>query len=125
MATLKRYHSQKGLTLLEVMVAVAIASLALVSFISLVVTSLDMEERSRKVTEAMVVADDWMNMVERAGFPEVGQKEGLIDESDPNGFAFRQTVTETPIENVRLIRIEIFWNKKRDSVGLETYVVKK
>jgi general secretion pathway protein I len=123
--TLKKYYSQKGITLLEVMVAVAIASLALVSFISLVLTSLDMEERSRKVTEAMVVADDWMNMVERAGFPELGQKEGFVSESDPNGFTFRQVVTETPIENVRQISIEIFWNKKRDSVSLETYIVKK
>jgi general secretion pathway protein I len=123
--TLRKYHSQDGLTLLEVMVAVAIVSLAIVSFISLVLSSLDMEERSRKMTEAMLLAEDWMNAVERSGYPELGITEGLIDEKDPQGFSYRQIVTETPIENVRHIRLEIFWNKGKEFVPLETFMVKK
>jgi general secretion pathway protein I len=125
MVTLKKFRSQKGVTLLEVMIAVAIASVALVSLVSLVLTSLQMEDYSRMITEAMVIADNRMKEIERNDFPEISEKEGLIDEKDPTGFAYTQVVTDTPIENVRNVKLTIFWNKKRDSVSLEAYIVKK
>jgi general secretion pathway protein I len=125
MVTLKKFRSQKGVTLLEVMIAVAIASIALVSLVSLVLTSLQMEDYSRMITEAMVIADNRMKELERDDFPEISEKEGLIDEKDPTGFAYTQVVTDTLIENVRNVKLTIFWNKKRDSVSLEAYIVKK
>jgi len=66
MATLRKSRSREGTTLLEVMIALAIASIALVSFITLVITSMDMEDHARKVTEATLVADDKLKEVERA-----------------------------------------------------------
>lgn len=125
MVTSKRYLSQRGITLLEVMISVAIASIALVSFISLVLSSLEMEDYARKVTEATLIADDRLKEVERAGFPELGEAEGMVDENDPSGFTFRQVVSETPIEDVRLIELEVFWENRKHSVDLSAYMVKK
>jgi general secretion pathway protein I len=127
MATSKKskYRSQAGLTLLEVLIAVAIASIALVSLISLVLSSLDLEENARKVTEATMIADDKLKEIERGVLPETGVTEGLIDEKDPAGYAFRQSVSESMIKNVYLIEVEVFWNKKRSSVALSSYVLKK
>ncbi|MBA4419111.1 MAG: hypothetical protein C0392_14575 [Syntrophus sp. (in: bacteria)] len=121
----KRLSSQKGLTLLEVMVAVAIASIALISLISLVLTSLGMEEYARKMTEATMIADDRMKGIERRELPDPGQIEGLIDENDPSGFFFKQNVSETIIDGVRLVEVEIFWDKKKHSVALNAYMLKK
>ena len=127
MATLKKsnYRSQAGLTLLEVLIAVAIASIALVSLISLVLSSLDLEENARRVTEATMIADDKLKEIERGVLPDPGVIEGLIDEKDPTGYAFRQSVSESMIKNVYLIEVEVFWNKKRSSVTLSSYVLKK
>jgi len=122
MVTSKRVGSQAGTTLLEVMVAVAIASIALVSFVTLVITSLDMENHARKITEATIAADNKLKEIERLGYPEVGRTEGLIDEQDPSGYSYALVVTDTPIQNVRQIDIEVSWDKKRGSVELTTYI---
>ena len=87
MATSKKRRSQAGTTLLEVMVAIAVASIALVSFITLVVSSMDLEDYARKITDATLAADDKLKEVELAGFPAVGKTEGLINEQDPAGFS--------------------------------------
>ncbi len=125
MATSKKYRSKQGTTLLEVMVALAIASIALVSFITLVITSMDLEDHARKVTGATLAADDKLKEVERTGFPDVGKTEGLIDEQDPDGFSYVMVVTETPIDQVRQIDIEVFWEKKKRSVTLTTFIAKQ
>jgi general secretion pathway protein I len=125
MITLKRLRSQRGVTLLEVMIAVAIASIALVSLISLVLSSLEMEDHARRLTDAMMIADEQMKEIERGDLPEVGETEGLIKEDEPYGYAYKRTVSETPIENVHHVIYTVLWNKKRDSVSLEAYMIKK
>jgi general secretion pathway protein I len=125
MVTPKKYQSQEGTTLLEVMIAVAIASIALISFISLVINSMDVEDYARKITEATLVADDRLKEIERTGFPELGQSEGLVDEDVPDGFSYKLMVIGTPIEDVRQIELEILWENKKRSVNLVTFVAKR
>ncbi len=125
MVTSKRVGSQAGTTLLEVMVAIAIASIALVSFVTLVITSLDMENHARKITEATLIADEKLKEIERAGYPEPGRSEGLVSEQDPSGYSYAMVVTDTPIQNVRQVDIEVSWDQKRGSVELTTYIAKQ
>lgn len=120
-----RLDSRRGITLLEVMVAVAVASIALISLISLVSNSVALEDTARKVTDATIVADTLLKELEREGYPEIGFTEALVDEDDPGGFAYRQSVSESFIENVRVVRLEVLWNNMRESVALTTYIAKK
>jgi len=124
MATPKKHRSETGTTLLEVMVAIAVASIALVSFITLVIGSMDLEDHARKVTDATLAADDKLKEVELAGYPEVGKTEGLIDEQDPSGFSYTLVVSDFQIQNVRRVDVEVFWDKKRRSVALTTLIAK-
>ena len=121
----KRLRSDDGNTLLEVMVAVAIAAIALVSLITLVIASLDMEDQARRMTSATLIADGKLKEIERTGFPELSRVEGLVDENDPTGFSYRTVVTETPIEEVRQVEVEVFWDKKRRSINLVGYFARK
>jgi general secretion pathway protein I len=121
----KRYLSENGITLLEVVVAVAIASIALVSIISLVSNSLTMEDYARRVTEASAIAENRLKEIELESFPETGQTEGLVDPDDPSGYFFRQIVKDSPIEDVRLIEMEIFWDNRRSSVLVASYLAKR
>jgi hypothetical protein len=107
------------------MVAVAIASIALISFISLVLHSLEMEDYSRKITEATLIADDRLKEIERTGYPEIGESEGLIDENEPSGFSYRLSVKETPIENVREVELEVLWDGRKGSLHMTSFVVKR
>ena len=107
------------------MIAVAIAAIALVSLITLVVASLDMEEYARKMTSATLVAEGKLKEIERTGYPELSQVEALLDENDPTGFFYRTVVTETPIEDVRQVEVQVFWDKRRRSVSLVGYFAKK
>jgi general secretion pathway protein I len=124
MDTARKIRSNNGTTLLEVLIAIAVASIALVAFISLVITSMDMEDHARKVTEATLIADDKLKEVERNGFPEVGKTEGLVDEERPEGFHYRLVVSETEIEQVRRIDIEVLWDKGKRSISLFSLMVK-
>ncbi len=125
MATSRKYRSKTGTTLLEVTIALAIAAIALVSFISLVVTSMDLEDHARKMTDATIAADEKLKEVERTGFPDLGKTEGLIDENDPNGFSYVMVVTETPIDGVRQIDVSVYWQNKKRSISLTTYIAKQ
>jgi hypothetical protein len=107
------------------MVAVAVAAIALISFISLVVHSLEMEDYSRKITEATLIADDRLKELERTGYPEIGETEGLVDEDEQSGFSYRLTVKETPIEEVREVEIEIFWDNKKGTLRMTSLVAKR
>jgi type II secretion system protein I len=121
----KRLRSDEGTTLLEVMVAVAIAAIALVSLITLVIASLEIEDHARRMTSATLIAEGKLKEIERTGYPELSQVEGLVDENDPTGFSYRTVVTDTPIEDVRQVDVEVFWDKKRRSVSLVGYFAKK
>ncbi|OPY69732.1 MAG: hypothetical protein A4E57_00982 [Syntrophorhabdaceae bacterium PtaU1.Bin034] len=121
----KKLRSQEGITLLEVMVAMAVAAIALVSFVTLVIRSMDMEDHARKITEATLIADDKMKEIERTGFPPLGKTEGLVDEDDPSGFFYRLIVTETPIQEVRQMDLEVLWENKTRSVSLTSYIAKQ
>jgi len=107
------------------MVAIAIASIALVSFITVVVSSMDLEDQARKITEATLAADDKLKEVERTGFPEIGKTEGLLSDQDPSGFSYTLVVSDSPIQDVRQVDVEIFWEKKQHSVMLTTYIAKQ
>ena len=118
-------HSTQGLTLLEVMIAVAVASIALVALITLVSTSISLEDNARKVIDATVLADTLLKEIEREGYPEVGFTEALVDEDEPAGFVYRQTVTESVVENVRIVCLEVLWNNMKSSVSLSMHIAKR
>jgi hypothetical protein len=107
------------------MVAVAIASIALISFISLVLRSLEMEDRARSITEATLIADDRLKEIERTEYPEIGEREGLINPDEPSGFSYKITVKETPIQDVREVEIEILWDNKKGSLRMTSFIAKR
>jgi len=125
MAIARKHRSETGTTLLEVMVAIAIASIALVSFLTLVISSLNLEEQARNLTNATLAADGKLKEMERNGFPEIGKTEGLLDGQDPPHSSYSVVVSETPIQNVRQVDVEVFWENKQHSVTLTTFIQKQ
>lgn len=66
-----------------------------------------------------------MKEIEGSGFPEMGTTEGPVNEEEPAGFFYRISVTDTPIQYVRQIDVQISWDNGKRSLGLVGYVAKQ
>ena len=120
----------RGFTLLEVLVAVAVLGLALVSLLALHVRNIDLIARDQRVTEATVLARDIMTDVEAGPFPDLGIVEGDFEEDYPDrypGLRWEREVTPTPVPNVREVRVRVFRGdvESGDDVALTYYVRRK
>ena len=116
-----------GFTLLEVLVAVAVLGLALVSLLSLHVRNIDLIGRDRRVTEATLLARGLMSEVESGPFPDLGVESGHFELDYPERYPdlrWEREVTPTPVPNVREVRVRVFRGEEEsgDDVTLTYYV---
>ena len=121
----KKLRSRKGSTLLEVMVAVAVVSIALVPIVTVVLGGVDTEDYVKKLGRATMIADEKLRQIEEKGIPGLGSEEGLVDREDPGGFSYRLVVSESAIDKVRKAEIEVSWDKKRGTVKLVQYIAER
>jgi general secretion pathway protein I len=120
----------RGFTLLEVLVAVAVLGLALVSLLALHVRNIDLIARDQRVTEATLLARDIMTDVEAGPYPDLGLTEGDFEDEYPDrypGLRWEREVTPTPIPTVREVRVRVFRGEAEsgDDVTLIYYVRRK
>lgn len=115
------WRRDKGFTLLEVMIALAIIATLLVVTLSLRNRHLQLIGEVRNVTVATLLAQEKMTEVELAGFPDLGEGEGSFEKRP--GFAWRRRVSPTPFDFVREVEIKVNWGTENaESVRLVSYV---
>jgi general secretion pathway protein I len=117
----------RGFTLLEVLVAVAVLGLALVSLLSLHVRNIDLIGRDQRITEATLLARAVMSEVESGPFPDLGVESGDFEPDYPERYPdlrWEREVTPTPVPNVREVRVRVFRGEEEsgDDVTLTYYV---
>jgi len=117
----------RGFTLLEVLVAVAVLGLALVSLLSLHVRNIDLIGRDQRITEATLLARALMSEVESGPFPDLGLESGDFELDYPERYPdlrWEREVTPTPVPNVREVRVRVFRGEEEsgDDVTLTYYV---
>jgi len=118
-------REEKGFTFLEIMVAVAILSIALVAALKTQSQSILIANESITNTKLLFLAKEKMAEIELDGFPDIGETEGTF-EKHPE-FNWREEVKETPFEDIRNIILIISWkegNRERNYT-LQTLLVKK
>src|SRR5262245_40536658 len=81
-----------GFTLLEVLVAVAIVAIALVTFIGLHLRSLDATIRAQDLTTAVLLAQ--AKMASMGEFPDTGEEQGKFEGPELARFQWVTAVTE-------------------------------
>ncbi|MCC6848527.1 MAG: prepilin-type N-terminal cleavage/methylation domain-containing protein [Deltaproteobacteria bacterium] len=122
-----RRRMARGFTLLEVLVAVAVLGLALVSLLGLHVRNLDLIARDAQVTEATLLARGIMAEVDAGPFPDLGLAEGDFEEDYPERYPdlrWEREVVTTPVPDVREVRVRVFRGEEAsgDDVTLTYYV---
>ena len=113
----------RGFTLLEVLVALAILSIALVALISQQAASIDRGNEARIITKAAFVAQERMAGLVAQERLRVGEEEGEVPDSIPP-FQWRTVVEDADTEGMKKITVVVLWkegDKERD-VRYVTYV---
>ncbi|NJC87981.1 MAG: type II secretion system protein GspI [Desulfuromonas sp.] len=116
----------KGFTLLEVMVALAIVSVALVSLLSLGNRSVAAQTRLQRLTHATLLAQQKMAETEvnsRRGKLERTLQQGTF--AVPyEGYRWRLEFAETPLPAVMLVTVTVAWGdeKKNEAVDVSSFL---
>ena len=109
---ISRIH-EKGFTLLEVMIAMAILAITLVVVFQSQSQSISMAGRARFETTASFLAQSKMVEVEATDPEEIGPDSGDFGDDFPD-YSWRVDVTETEIELLKKIEVKVV-NEKMTS----------
>ena len=123
-----------GFTLLEVLVAVAIVAIALVTFMGLHLRSLDATIRAQDLTTAVLLAQG--KIASMGEFPNTGAEQGRFEGPELERFQWATAVTEHTLEAlpdgggqpvaVRRLAVTVFWadGQQTHHYTLEAYGVR-
>lgn len=129
--------SENGFTLLEVLLAIALLAIALPILLGLRNFDLDLHERARELTAATLLAQEKMLETELAGVYPIGETTGdfrnaplgaplTVQASDRAvGYRWKRTVSPTPLNLIREVRIKVSWPRgaTEESLEVSTYVI--
>jgi general secretion pathway protein I len=128
----KHQAQTPGFTLLEVLVAVAIVAIALVTFMGLHLRSLDATIRAQDLSTAVLLAQ--AKMATMGEFPETGEERGKFEGPELERFQWATAVTEHTLDaveggqtvTVRRLEVTVFWvdGQQTHRYTLEAYGVR-
>ncbi len=118
-----------GFTLIEVMVAIAVLVIGLLSLISVTVSVIQGNDISKQVTTAMTLAQDQMEVLKRKSFTDGDLVQGT--HSDPGNpvssiYTRTWTVTDDASAEMKTVQVTIAWTWKGGphNVSLNTIIAK-
>jgi len=115
-----------GFSLLEVMIALAIAGIALVSLLSLANRSLEVHDRLQKTTQATLLAQHMMSQTEvdaEAGLQDFTSEQGTFEEPFEQ-YSWRLEYADTPLPSVRMVTVTVSWGaeEENETVALDSFI---
>lgn len=106
-----------GFTLLEVMVAVAVLSFALVSILAVAGRNVSLSARAADLRTASALADDMASRIDARGLSSVSARSGKFEERP--GFEWHLSVVPYNVPRLgtrmRIVRILITWDGGEES----------
>jgi type IV pilus assembly protein PilV len=114
----KRQSGSKGFTLLEVLIAIVILSVALLALAGLQIISVRGNSFGNHMTEALTLAKDLMEEMENTDWGLIG---GRTDEPEGNsGMKYQRVCTVTEADRIKTVTVTVTWDAGRHQVALVT-----
>lgn len=114
---------EHGFTLLEIMVALTIVSIALVAMIGVVQRNILANDNLHQMTRATLLAKQKMAEIENRVEGAFEQREGEFPPPYQN-FSWQSHLTPTPISGVEQIDLSVIWGdeRKQELVTLTSFI---
>lgn len=123
----------KGFTLIEVLVALSITAISLVSLLHLLVTNINTMDSASCLSRASLIGNEKLAEVVAKGYPETGTESGDINYEDKNIKYFWQVhITDEQPEKIerlnlhglRKVNVRVAWSQglREKQISMSTYV---
>jgi prepilin-type N-terminal cleavage/methylation domain-containing protein len=114
--------TDRGFTLIEAMVALAIVGITFVVILDLRNHDIERTFHSARVTTAALLGQERLTAFELSRPTEIGEWTGTFPSNQE--FAWKAQVTSTPWDFVRQITLFVFWHEgdRQEQVEFSTYV---
>ena len=114
----RQLKASSGFTLLEIMVALAVIAIALVSLLALGNRSLDIHGRLQKITVATLLAQQKMTETEhqasQSGIAVITADQGEFEKPNEN-YSWQRTIEETPLPAVKMVTVTVLWGAAEEN----------
>ena len=114
--------NQKAFTLLEIMVALAIIGIAMVSLLSLGNRSIMVHDRLQRLTQATLLAQQKMSESELEantnGVAQLTDKTGDFDEPFSD-YRWQIAIESTPLPAVQMVTVTVLWGDEDRNEGVD------
>lgn len=119
-------HRNAGFTLLEIMIALAIVAIALVSLLGLANRSIAVQERLQRTTRGTLLAQEKMTEIELAAAAKTlvfEPAEGIFAEPFSD-FRWRLEFADTPLPVVTQVTVTVAWGaeERNEAVDLSNFL---
>lgn len=114
-----------GFTLLEVMIAIAIMSIALISLQALNNRTIATHGYLQRMTQATLLAQYKMSEVEAASEVVLLQEASQgVFEAPHNQYKWQISFSETPLASVRMVTVDVVWGDrgKNEVVSIDSFI---
>lgn len=117
-----RMQETKGFTLIEVLIAVLLLGIGLISMASLAATVINGNASSSRLTTATTLAEDKLEEIQRRGYANAENSAGT--ESSVSGYtSFSRTTTVTagsPGTGMKTATVTVSWDSGSHSLTMQT-----
>lgn len=123
-------------TLIEVLIALSIMAIALVTLLHLQLVSIRMTDRAERLSRAMLLAETQMAETLARGYPDVGSESGIAADAGRDVLLhWQRTVSDLQLgeledaglTGLRSVYVEVTWNsgQRQERVHMATYAADK